>query len=61
MQIDMRPVVQSRTFEIPVGKRKTEGFDKVQTEAQSGTKPRDVAGIGGNLRFNKNNVDHAIM
>src|SRR5450755_77803 len=56
-QIHERPVVQSRSLEIAVGKRIAERADQMQKRFGCGSKARDRSRILRNFRTDEHNVE----
>jgi hypothetical protein len=52
------PVIQPRTLELGIGGGEAHGFHQMQVCAGGGAGAGDVAGVLGDLRFDKNDVQH---
>ena len=51
------PVVQPRASELGISDGEPQRLDKVQARAGGGTKPCNIARVGGNFRTNQNHVE----
>jgi hypothetical protein len=54
---DELPVVKTGAFQITVVRREAQFTDQMQVCTGSGTQAGDVAGVGGDFRFNEYNVE----
>ena len=52
-------VIESRTLQAWLVELKTQWFNKVQLYTGVGAQPNDVAGIGWDLRLEKNKAKHS--
>src|SRR5438093_3423281 len=56
MPLDMLPVIHSGALELAVVELETQWFDQVQRRLRRRAKPRHVACVRRNFRFNQNDV-----
>jgi hypothetical protein len=54
--IDLLPIVEPRSLQLPVVQGKAEGLDQVENRSRSEAQPAHVARIRRDLRFNQDNV-----
>lgn len=54
------PIVQARPLHRPVADVEAQGPHQMQPAAGGGTGPGDVAGVHGDLRFHKDDIEHGL-